>query len=164
MRFSAGREVAIITWEPFAEDFRRKGSVEAVPGRTTATADLEHMIWQEPEDGRLGRSLRRVEFFRREFRGEYKMEIRGIHHLNGPQALQGPHRLQGTEAPQIADSIRGADQLELSSMDGVRGLGGTDAVLSPRVAQIRAEIAAGIYDTPARMEVAVGRLFDEIVG
>ena len=92
------------------------------------------------------------------------MEIRGIHNLNGPQALQGPHRLQGTEAPQIADSIRGADQLELSSMDGVRGLGGADAVLSPRIAQIRAEIAAGIYDTPARMDAAVGRMFDEIVG
>jgi len=92
------------------------------------------------------------------------MEIRGIHHLSGPQSVQGPHRLQGIDAPQIADSIHGADQLELSSMGGVQGLGGSEAILSPRVAQIRAEIAAGVYETPARLELAVGRLFDEIVG
>jgi negative regulator of flagellin synthesis FlgM len=31
-----------------------------------------------------------------------------------------------------------------------------------RIAQIRAEIAAGTYETEAKLEVAVGRLLDEI--
>jgi hypothetical protein len=122
------------------------------------------MIWQEPDDERLGRSWEQADFIRRRFRGVLKMEIRGIHHLHGTQALTGPHRLQPTEGPQIADSVHGADRLELSSMEGLQGVHSSGAVMSTRVAQIRAEIAAGIYDSPERLEVAVGRLFDELSG
>lgn len=93
------------------------------------------------------------------------MDIHGIHHLNGPQSVQGPGQLRATDGPELPESLQGADQLELSSAaDSIQQTNGMDAVQSARVAQIRAEIAAGTYETPEKLELAVGRLFDELSG
>jgi negative regulator of flagellin synthesis FlgM len=35
-------------------------------------------------------------------------------------------------------------------------------IRADRVAHIRAEIAAGVYETDSKLEIAVGRLLDEI--
>ena len=62
-----------------------------------------------------------------------------------------------------ASIFPGADQLDISReaemASRVREL---PDIRADRVAQVRAEIEAGVYETAEKLEIAVGRLFDEI--
>ena len=97
--------------------------------------------------------------------GETKMQIHGIANLHGAQPLSGPHRAPAASATPPADAWSGVDELELSPeanlVNQVRDL---PDVRADRVAEIRAQIADGVYETDEKLEVAVGRLFDEISG
>ena len=58
---------------------------------------------------------------------------------------------------------QGADQLDISrEADMVSRLRDIPDIRADRVAEIRAAIEAGTYETPDKMEVAVGRLLDEM--
>jgi negative regulator of flagellin synthesis FlgM len=93
------------------------------------------------------------------------MQIHGISHLHGAQPVSGPHRTQAPVSASPADGWLGVDELDISHeaelVSRVRDL---PDVRAERVAQIRAEIAAGVYETDAKMNVAVGRLVDEYCG
>jgi negative regulator of flagellin synthesis FlgM len=55
------------------------------------------------------------------------------------------------------------DELQLSDAARlVDQVGDVPEIRHERVAQIRAQIAAGAYETDEKLEIAVGRLLDEI--
>jgi negative regulator of flagellin synthesis FlgM len=59
--------------------------------------------------------------------------------------------------------VTGADQLDISNeADMVSRARDLPEVRTDRVAEIRAAIESGTYETPEKLEVAVGRLLDEI--
>ena len=93
------------------------------------------------------------------------MQIHGPSQLHGAQSLQGPRRVQQTQTPQASEPMHGADQVDISAeADMVSRVHELPDVRTDRVAEIRQQIAAGTYDTDAKMDVAVGRLLDELSG
>jgi negative regulator of flagellin synthesis FlgM len=88
------------------------------------------------------------------------MQIYGANSLHGAQSLQGPHwnrpaaPAQGTQATDQVD-ISAAAEAAMSAAEG----GDFRADL---VARIRSEIAAGTYETPDKVAVAVESLLDEM--
>jgi negative regulator of flagellin synthesis FlgM len=91
------------------------------------------------------------------------MYIYGPAHLHGPQSIGPPHtsRLAPPEARPEAAPIH--DELDISDaaqrLEQVRQL---PEVRQDRVAAIRAQIAAGTYETQDKLDIAVARLLDEI--
>jgi negative regulator of flagellin synthesis FlgM len=91
------------------------------------------------------------------------MQIQGAHYLHGPHALQGPHRTANAGAPSSASTLQPVDQLDISRE--AQEL--SQARQSPEIRQdlvnrVRQEIAAGVYDTDEKFELALDRLLDEI--
>ena len=93
------------------------------------------------------------------------MQIYGLSHLHGAQPISGPHRTQAAEAAQQTDSWLGVDQLDISPeaelVSRVRDLPDTRA---DRVSELRAQIASGVYESDSKLDVAMGRLLDELAG
>ncbi|NLX94783.1 MAG: flagellar biosynthesis anti-sigma factor FlgM [Rhodopirellula sp.] len=91
------------------------------------------------------------------------MHVYGPSHLHGAQAISSPHssRLSGPSTTRSAGSIQ--DELDISDagrlVDQVREM---PEMRMDRIRQIRAEIAAGTYETDTKLETALGRMLDEI--
>jgi len=93
------------------------------------------------------------------------MEIYGPAHLHGPQSIGPPHsaRLSKPAAADQAGPIR--DELEISEAARAaeaRQPGEVSGIRQDRVNAIRAQIAAGTYETPEKLDAALDRLLDEI--
>jgi negative regulator of flagellin synthesis FlgM len=90
------------------------------------------------------------------------MQIHGPSYVHGPQPINAPHRLHAS-SPASSGQVAGADQLDISrEADLVSRMREIPEIRAERVAQIRAAIEAGTYETPDKMEIAVGRLLDEL--
>ncbi len=91
------------------------------------------------------------------------MHVYGPAHLHGAQAISSPHtsRLSGPSAARTYAPIQ--DELDISDagrlVDEARQM---PEMRMDRIRQIRAEIAAGTYETDAKLEAALGRMLDEI--
>ena len=93
------------------------------------------------------------------------MQINGPSSIHGPQSLSGPTRTQGAAAQKSAEPLHGADQLDIShEAEMASRASEAGSVRTDRVADIRAQIQAGTYETQEKLDVAVGRLFDEFAG
>ena len=93
------------------------------------------------------------------------MQIHGPSQIHGAQSIQGPRRVQKANAPQTSEPLHGADQVEISSeADMVSRVHELPDVRADKIAEIRAQIEAGTYDTAEKLDVAVGRLLDELAG
>lgn len=93
------------------------------------------------------------------------MQIQGPANLHGAQPIQGPHRVNETAPQQSSDSIHGADQLEISAeAEMISRIRDVPDIRADRVAEIRQQIEAGTYETDDKLEIAIGRLFDELAG
>ncbi|MCA9155884.1 MAG: flagellar biosynthesis anti-sigma factor FlgM [Pirellulaceae bacterium] len=93
------------------------------------------------------------------------MHIHGLSHVHGPQTINAPHRAAAAQPTQTSNYLTGADQLDISyEADLVSRVHELPDIREDRVAQIRAAIESGQYETDDKLEVAVGRLFDEIAG
>jgi len=91
------------------------------------------------------------------------MQIQGLAHVHGPQAVNGPHRAQSAQPAAQDGYARGADQLDISrEADMVSRARELPEIRADRVAEVRAAIESGTYETPEKIEAAVGRLLDEI--
>jgi len=90
------------------------------------------------------------------------MQVSGSNHVHGPHALQGPHtsRARATPGAQQASAPHSVDQLDISAEAARASQAGE--VRTDRVAEIRAQIASGSYETPAKLDAALDRLLDEI--
>lgn len=91
------------------------------------------------------------------------MQIHGPSYVHGPQPINAPHRLHASSPPAPNGQVAGADQLDISrEADLVSRMREIPEIRAERVAEIRAAIEAGTYETPDKMEIAVGRLLDEL--
>jgi negative regulator of flagellin synthesis FlgM len=93
------------------------------------------------------------------------MQINGITHLHGAQPINGPHRTQPAQAAEASDGWMGIDEVDIShEADMVSRARELPDIRADRVAEIRAQIASGAYETDEKLDHAVGRLLDEISG
>ena len=91
------------------------------------------------------------------------MEINGLGHVDGAQPIRSPHRAEAIEPRTTTDSVFGADEIDISSeAEMISKINDLPEMRTDRVAEIRAEIDAGVYETSEKLDVAVGRLLDEI--
>ncbi|MBC8868420.1 MAG: flagellar biosynthesis anti-sigma factor FlgM [Planctomycetes bacterium] len=93
------------------------------------------------------------------------MEIQGVAHLHGAQPINGPHKVQASDPTPQAEAWMGVDELDISQeADLVDRVSDLPDIRADRVAEVRAEIAAGVYETDEKLDIALGRLLDEISG
>ncbi|MDR0706125.1 MAG: flagellar biosynthesis anti-sigma factor FlgM [Planctomycetaceae bacterium] len=97
------------------------------------------------------------------------MEIYNAQYVHGPHNLQGPHRTVPTQESSSAaaryaalqDDIQISDEaLRLSSLTNNES--SSSGIRFDLVNRIRTEIAAGTYDTPDKMDVAVDRMIGQL--
>ena len=90
------------------------------------------------------------------------MEIYGPSQVQGPQSIKATQRLQATQAESVVDNTP-VDQVDISAeADFVSQVNELPDIRADRVADIRAEIDAGVYETDEKLDIAVGRLLDEV--
>lgn len=93
------------------------------------------------------------------------MQVNGPSQIHGAQPLRAPHRVRSADAQPAVDHLYGADQVDISHeaefLSQIRDL---PEIRSERVDQIRSELAEGVYETDEKLDVAVGRLLDELLG
>ena len=90
------------------------------------------------------------------------MEIYGPGQVQGPQSIQAARRLQAAQTESVVDNTP-VDQVDISAeTDFVSQVNDLPDVRADLVADIRAQIESGTYETEAKLDVAVGRLLDEI--
>lgn len=91
------------------------------------------------------------------------MQINGPSQVNGAQSLGNIQRTQSTAPQKAAEPLHGTDQLDISAEAELVGkVHEIPDVRTDRVAEIRSQIEAGAYETDAKLDVAIGRLLDEL--
>ena len=91
------------------------------------------------------------------------MEIYGPGRIDGAQSVRGPHQTRSVEPHTSLDPLHGMDQIDISpEAELVSRVGDVPDIRADRIAEIRAEIEAGVYETDEKLDVALGRLLDEI--
>jgi negative regulator of flagellin synthesis FlgM len=91
------------------------------------------------------------------------MQIYGPTHLHGAQPLNAPHSLRNAQPAARAEEASFKDSVEISDAGRLAGqMSQIPDIRQNRVNEIRAQIAAGTYETDAKMNVALDRLLDEI--
>ena len=91
------------------------------------------------------------------------MQIYGTTHLHAAQPLNAPHRMTPAQASPSPHGTYGVDQLDISpEADFVSQVHDLPDIRADKVAAIKAQIAAGTYETDAKLDIALSRLLDEI--
>lgn len=91
------------------------------------------------------------------------MYVYGSSHVHTAQPISAPHRPMTAQAPQARGSVSGVDQLDISpEADLISQAHNLPDIRQDKVNDIRAQIAAGTYDTDAKLEAALSRFMDEI--
>ena len=91
------------------------------------------------------------------------MEINGLGHIDNAHAIRPTQRTEAIESTRQADSVMRADEVDISpEADFVAQIHELPDVRADRVAEIRPQIEAGAYETDDKLDVAIGRLLDEI--
>jgi negative regulator of flagellin synthesis FlgM len=98
------------------------------------------------------------------------MEIYNTQYVHGPHNLQGPHRTIPTQESSSAaaryaalqDDIQFSDEaMRLSNIANDKSTSSGN-IRFDLVNRIKAEIAAGTYDTPDKMDIAVDRMIGQL--
>jgi negative regulator of flagellin synthesis FlgM len=91
------------------------------------------------------------------------MHVYGPSQLHGPQSITSPHGARQAQPAQQPISPDIADEVNISSaarmLEQVQQM---PEMRQQRIDAVRAEIAAGTYETPERLNIAIERLLDEI--
>ena len=85
--------------------------------------------------------------------------------VNGLGSVPNAYPVQGSQPPATAQpsSLAPQDELEISSAGKMlQDLDGPSDVRAERLAQIKAAIDDGTYETSEKMQIALDRLLDEI--
>lgn len=92
-------------------------------------------------------------------------------HITGTTQIHGAHGINGPHAPFRSQASHGSTSAPANSVDRVdispaaqaaSQAAEAGAVRQDLVRQIRAEIAAGTYETPQKLDMALDRLLDQI--
>jgi negative regulator of flagellin synthesis FlgM len=93
------------------------------------------------------------------------MEIYGAGGAQGPQPIYPRLAAFTIEAGQSVQTEGPRDRVEISPigrmLDGVAQL---PEIRHEKVEEIRSQIAAGVYETPEKLEIALHRLLNELTG
>ena len=93
------------------------------------------------------------------------MEVFGAGGAQGPQPIFPRLAAFGVDAGQTVQAGAPRDHVEISPLgqmlDGISRL---PEIRHEKVEEIRRQIASGAYETPAKLEVALDRLLDELSG
>lgn len=90
------------------------------------------------------------------------MQIYGPSHVHGVGSVQAPHA-RGVQSTPSTGSTQPQDEVTLSdSAQLLSRMADLPDIRSGRVAQLRAEIASGNYETTDKLDVALDRLLDEL--
>jgi negative regulator of flagellin synthesis FlgM len=93
------------------------------------------------------------------------MEIYGAGGTQGPSPIYPRLAAFSIDAGQTVQAGAPRDQVEISPLgqmlDGISRL---PEIRHERVEEVRRQIASGVYETPAKLEVALDRLLDEFHG
>ena len=91
------------------------------------------------------------------------MKIHGPSQVHPAQSVNSPHAARLTKPAEAASPAAGGDQLDISAAGQLADrVGQLPDIRADRVAQLRAQIASGAYETADKLDVAVARLLDEI--
>lgn len=91
------------------------------------------------------------------------MHVYGPARVHGPQSIGAPHtsRLSQPQAPNPSGPIQ--DELHISDAAKlVEKAAELPDIRQDRIDAIRSEIAEGTYETDEKLDIALGRLLDEI--
>jgi negative regulator of flagellin synthesis FlgM len=93
------------------------------------------------------------------------MEVYGAGGAQGPQPIYPRLASLPIDAGHAVHEGTPRDHVEISPLgrmlDGISGL---PEIRHERVEEIRQQIAAGIYETPEKLEMALDRMLDELLG
>ena len=82
--------------------------------------------------------------------------------LHGPQPINAPHRAASAQPAAPSRPSSHVDQLDISPQaELVSRVREAPDIRADRVAEIRAQIASGEYETDEKLSVALDRLLDE---
>jgi len=91
------------------------------------------------------------------------MQIYGPSQVHGSQPIRQPHMTPAEMPGRVASPAAGGDQLEISEVaNRLQQVHDLPDIRAERVAELRAAIANGTYETSERMGQAVERLLDEL--
>jgi negative regulator of flagellin synthesis FlgM len=91
------------------------------------------------------------------------MHIHGTTHIHGPHGVNAPHITQRGQAAQQTPMGRTVDRLDISAAaEAAAQVAESGEIRQDLVNEIRAQIAAGTYETPGKLDAALERLLDEI--
>jgi negative regulator of flagellin synthesis FlgM len=92
------------------------------------------------------------------------MQIHSVSQLHGAQAISAPHSVARPESASAAARAHATtDVVDISETGRLLEMAAQlPDIRSDRVAQLRAQIAQGSYDTAEKLDMAVERLLDEI--
>lgn len=90
------------------------------------------------------------------------MQIYGPAQLHGAQSISAPHA-RVSASPQVTSSVYGEDELQISDagrlVDMAKQL---PDIRQDRVNALRAQIAAGTYETENKLSTALERVLNEL--
>ena len=91
------------------------------------------------------------------------MQIQGSSSVHGVHGINSPHRASRPQPTQPSQPVQQADQLDIShEAELASQLHDVPEIRADRVAELRAQIQAGTYETPEKLDVALDRLLDEL--
>jgi len=92
------------------------------------------------------------------------MQVYGPTHLHAAQGISAPHNNRISSTPTSPRGIDTADTLEISS-EGmfVEAAKNLPEMRMDRVAELRAQIASGKYETADKLDMALENMLDELV-
>ena len=91
------------------------------------------------------------------------MQINGPAQIHGAQPINAPHRTAASQASSPSESQKTVDQLDISrEAEMASRIHDVPDTRADKVAEIRAQIEAGVYETDDKLDMAVSRLLDEI--
>ncbi|HVT30676.1 MAG TPA: flagellar biosynthesis anti-sigma factor FlgM [Lacipirellulaceae bacterium] len=90
------------------------------------------------------------------------MHIHGTNRIHGPHGINPPHISTRAAGAQRSAGAGSVDRVDISPAAEAAMAAEGSPIRHDLVNLIRRQIAAGTYDTPEKMDIAMSRLLDEI--
>jgi negative regulator of flagellin synthesis FlgM len=91
------------------------------------------------------------------------MHISGTTHIHGPHGINPPHIAHRGQPAPSTPAAQGGDRVDISAAaEAAAQAAESGEIRTDLVRHLRAQIAAGTYETPDKLDIALDRLLDEI--